>query len=312
MSNLIYLNPVNDEEKDLIAEYQESISRKAKSTVDVYIRIISQFASWLASKHGEFSPSNFTRTAVDTYLDYLNEKEYSISHQNRVKTTLSGFAKWLIDEKELLNKNPTTGLDIPAQSMMAPRQLTDEQRYILRSLVEKEGTVRGQAIFSLGYWAGCRVSDVSWLLLKNVNVGRKIGTITVGHKGGKERDLDIINEVRGPLYDYIHSGDRQKDSPYVFTSQRSERLTEHGIHHWFRNLKAMATKNEWPEIEDLTFHDLRHDFAHRAREVGWGIEELAFYLGHITKKGTPAIQTTVRYTQVGREQIKNKLRLLKG
>ena len=35
-------------------------------------------------------------------------------------------------------------------------------------------------------------------------------------------------------------------------------------------------------------------------------------LGHVTMKGTPAIQTTVRYTQVSRSHVKEKLRLLKG
>jgi site-specific recombinase XerD len=98
----------------------------------------------------------------------------------------------------------------------------------------------------------------------------------------------------------------------VFSSQRSERLTEEGIHHWFRTLKARATKDQWEYIADLTFHDLRHDFAHRAREAGWSLEEVAYYLGHVTKKETPAIQTTVRYTQVNREQVKQKLKQLRG
>jgi hypothetical protein len=39
---------------------------------------------------------------------------------------------------------------------------------------------------------------------------------------------------------------------------------------------------------------------------------VAHYLGHVTKKGTPAIQTTARYTQVSREQVKDKLRQIKG
>jgi integrase len=65
-------------------------------------------------------------------------------------------------------------------------------------------------------------------------------------------------------------------------------------------------------ISAVTFHDLRHDFAHRAREAGWSLEEVAYYLGHVTKKGTPAIQTTARYTQVSREQVAAKLRLIKG
>ena len=58
------------------------------------------------------------------------------------------------------------------------------------------------------------------------------------------------------------------------------------------------------------YYDLRHDFAHRARAAGWTLEEVAYYLGHITKKGTPAIQTTTRYTQVSRELVKEKLRLI--
>jgi len=106
------------------------------------------------------------------------------------------------------------------------------------------------------------------------------------------------------------SGDA--DRIYVFTSQRSERLTEEGIHHWFRSLKAGATKDQWELIHDLTFHELRHDFAHRAREAGWSLEEAAYYPGHVTKKGTPAIQTIGRYTQVSREQVQEKLKHLKG
>ena len=87
-------------------------------------------------------------------------------------------------------------------------------------------------------------------------------------------------------------------------------MSEAGIHHWFRTLKAQATKDQWALIATVTFHDLRHDFAHRAREAGWSLEEVAYYLGHVTKKGTPAIQTTARYTQVSREQVKAKLRHL--
>lgn len=62
----------------------------------------------------------------------------------------------------------------------------------------------------------------------------------------------------------------------------------------------------------MSFHDLRHDFAHRAREAGWALEEVAYYLGHVTRRGLPAIATTARYTQVSREQVKHKLAALKG
>ncbi|MDP9478514.1 MAG: site-specific integrase, partial [Actinomycetota bacterium] len=140
----------------------------------------------------------------------------------------------------------------------------------------------------------------------------KVGRLRVGHKGGKARDIDLLNEVRRPLREYLLHGGRDTASPYVFTSQRSQRLTEAGVHHWLRTLKKKATKDEWELVSDVTFHDLRHDFAHRARAAGWSVEEVAYYLGHTTKKGTPAIQTTVRYTQVSREEVKEKLKGLGG
>lgn len=156
------------------------------------------------------------------------------------------------------------------------------------------------------------MSDVSHLLIEHTHVGPKIGWLHVGYKGGKFRDIDLLNEVRRPLYDYLQHGGRDATSAYVFTSQRSSHLTEDGIHAWFRTLKRQANKEEWDLIADLSFHDLRHDFAHRAREAGWSLEEVAYYLGHVTMKGTPAIQTTVRYTQVSRAHVKEKLKLLKG
>jgi integrase len=160
--------------------------------------------------------------------------------------------------------------------------------------------------------SGCRVSDIAYLRVEDAHVGPKVGWVHVGHKGNKVREIDLLNAARRPLYEYLQHGRRDRESPYVFTSQRHARLSEAGIHHWFRDLKGHATRDEWELIAALSFHDLRHDFAHRARQVGWTLEEIAYYLGHVTVKGTPSIQTTVRYTQVSRAQVKEKLKLMRG
>ncbi len=298
----------------LFQEYQQFLSGKADGTIDAYVRTMHHVMEWIARRPGNggrFHPRQLTKTAVEVYLASLEHEGFSLNHRARVKSTISSFARWLMEEKGLLQRNPTRGVDLPSQQMLAPRQLSEDQRYIMRSLVEQAGDRRGAAIFALGYWAGCRVSDVSWLQMAHTHIGPKVGWLHVGYKGGKWRDIDLMNDARKPLYEYLKaSGDA--DRIYVFSSQRSERLTEEGIHHWFRTLKAGATKGQWELIHDLTFHDLRHDFAHRAREAGWSLEEVAYYLGHVTKKGVPAIQTTVRYTQVSREQVKEKLKNVKG
>lgn len=299
-----------------IDEYHQTwLVQKDAATVDAYLRILRQFTEWVAERpgHGKrFEPGQLTATAVEMYVSSLKEQGYSVSHRMRVKSVISQFCQWLIEEKEALRRNPARGVEIKVQQTLAPRILSPDQRFVLRTLIEKDGDLRGKAIFTLGYWAGCRVSDIAHLRMEHAHIGPKIGWLHVGHKGEKFRDIDLLNEARRPLYDYLRSGGRDPDSPYVFTSQRHAQLTEAGIHHWFRSLKRQANKEQWDLIADLSFHDLRHDFAHRAREAGWTLEEIAYYLGHVTVKGTPAIQTTARYTQVSRAQVKEKLKGLKG
>jgi len=308
-----------------LTDYRAALEGRDESTIDAYLRVVRQFAVWFAERPGnggQFYPQSITRTAIDLYLSTLK----STSHKNLARSALSGFCVWLIEEQGLLAKNPTRGINIPPQAALAPRVLREDQRQVLREVVEREcedsGDLRGVAAFALGYWAGCRVSDVSWLLMDNLHVTAKAGWMIVGHKGGKQREIDLTNEARRAVFDYLTQGER-KDSAYVFTSQRAKkslargesdgwRWSEDGIHVWWQHIKERARRSEAELIGDITFHDLRHDFAHRARAAGWSLEEVAYYLGHITKSGTPAIQTTVRYTQVSKEHVKQKLKDIKG
>lgn len=313
-SNIVPFPQLGNEEW-IESYHQGCLTKLNEATVDAYLRILRQFTEWVATRPGhgkQFQPEQLTTTVVEGYVSVLKERGYSVSHRTRVKSVIKQFCQWLIDEREVLKRNPTRGIEIKTQQVLAPRILSPDQRFVLRNLVEKADDLRGKALFALGYWAGCRVSDAAHLLLEHTHVGPKIGWLHVGHKGEKFRDIDLLNEARRPLYDYIQHGGRDPESIYVFTSQRSVHLTEDGVHHWFRTLKRHANTEEWDLISDLSFHDLRHDFAHRAREAGWTLEEVAYYLGHITMKGTPAIQTTVRYTQVSRAHVKEKLKLLKG
>jgi len=258
---------------------------------------------------------------------------YAPTTLSRMKVSLSGFADWLI-EQGALAVNPVRGITIPRMAARPPRQLSPEQRLALKNVVERAtnptvrrgqvilGDLRGAAIFTLGYYAGLRVSDVSHLLVRNSHVGPKVGWIRAGHKRETYRDLDLLNEARGPLHVYLEKDERKGGSAYVFTSQRAKhtlpvgdedgwRLTEDGIHQWFQEVRLKASVKEATLIDDITFHDLRHDFGHRLRGQGWSLEEVAYYLGHVNADGTPSIQTTARYTQVGREHIKVKLRQIR-
>lgn len=301
------------DQPDYLQQYQAYLTGKASGTIEVYLRLNRQFLTWLSARPGNpasFEPQLFTVTALEIYLTHLERLGYTPAHCRLVKAATSSFACFLIKEKNLLRRNPARGLKVGSQPLLPPRELSPDQRYILRNLVERTGDPRSQALFALGYWAGCRVSDVSWLLFDDVELTIKTGQIRVGYKGGKQRELELVNQARKALWEYKEKGQRAVDSPYFFTSQRAERLSEAGIHHWFRHLKTRANQVEWEEIKAVCFHDLRHDWAHRARQAGWSLEEIAYYLGHITAKGQPAIITTARYTQASRAQVRAKLKLL--
>src|SRR5215469_3351736 len=149
-------SPTFPESKDhvaWIAVYSEAcLSQKNPGTADVYQRILRDFFLWLAASLGS-SPSFFpqlTRSTVEMYLNYLEEAGYSLSHRVRVKSVLSNFCQWLIDEQRLLKRNPARSLDLPAQQMLAPRVLSEQQRIILRALVEQAEDLREEALFALG------------------------------------------------------------------------------------------------------------------------------------------------------------------
>jgi len=199
-------SPLRFEPTPLLDEFASFLEAKSVATVDGYRRVARQLLAWLAERPGNadgFHPDQLTRTAVETYLAVLAGRGASVSHRARVKSAVSAFATFLIEEKDWLRRNPTRGILLPAQALLAPRTLSADQRYALRSVVEREGSPRGAALFALGYWAGCRVSDAAWLRMADARLTHKAGWIHVGYKGGKTRDIDLVNDARRALDQYL-------------------------------------------------------------------------------------------------------------
>ncbi len=313
----------------ILQDFAQSLSTKDPKTVSAYLSALRGFRQWLSTKPGgdPFTPEAVTATAVNSYLNHLKAEGRAPRTRSQVLTALSRFCRWAIG-KGYMTHNPVSQVTRPTVVNTAPRELTPEQRYVLKNRVEAERSPRQAAIFALGYWAGLRISEVAQLRLEHCQVNRRSGQITiVDSKGGKTRTIDLHNEVRRALYNYINEADymrpdaRDPDSAYIFTSQRAawlrqqgrpDHLTVRGIEHIWTTVKQQARQDEYELIADITFHDLRHDFAHRARAAGWGLEEIAVYLGHQTRDGLPAIATTARYTLPSRQQLKKKLQHLTG
>jgi len=314
---------------EILQDFAISLTFRDPKTVKAYLSALRGFVQWLSLQPGgeEFSPKIITETAVSSYMDYLAKSSRAPRTRSQVLTALRRFCRWALGEG-YLERNPANQVQRPTVVATAPRELTPGQRYVLRNRVEAEQSQRLSAIFALGYWAGLRISEVSQLQLEDCVINQRAGHITIiDSKGGKTRLIDLHNEARRALYNYLINEDhirrdaRDPDSSYVFTSQRAawlrqqgrpDHLTVRGIEYIWTTMKQKARQDEYALIDNITFHDLRHDFAHRARAAGWLLEEIAVYLGHQTRDGFPAIATTARYTLPSRQQLKKKLQHLMG
>lgn len=65
----------------ILHEYEQLIATKDEKTIDAYMRILRQFTEWLSDRRGSegrFKAEQITHTAVDTYIQDLDQEGYSI------------------------------------------------------------------------------------------------------------------------------------------------------------------------------------------------------------------------------------------
>jgi site-specific recombinase XerD len=142
-----------------------------------------------------------------------------------------------------MTRNPASQVTKPTVVNTAPRELTPEQRYVLKNRVEAEQSPRQSAIFALGYWAGLRISEVAQLRLEQCSVNQRSGQITIlDSKGGKTRTIDLHNEAL--TYEIVgsqevggktrtidlHNEARRALYNYLFNEDRSEKFTQIGTY----------------------------------------------------------------------------------
>jgi site-specific recombinase XerD len=316
------------EEADPLEAFEASLGGRDPKTVRAYMTTLRDLVDWISARPGgyTFHMECLTETAVKGFMDHLVSLGRAPRTRARALSAIRRFSRWAVDEG-ILRRNPTRSVERPTVVQLAPTELSEDQRYVLKSLVERTHSRRMVAIFALGYWAGLRIGEVACLRVADCELNHRAGALTVRDgKGGKTRALILHNEARSSLYTFIYEGlhdpdARDRESAFVFTSQRAiwlrkqgkpDHLSERGIEYLWQSLKATASREEWEHVKGVTFHDLRHDWAHRARGAGWLLEEIAVYAGHQTKDGAPAISTTVRYTLPSRQQLKARLGALRG
>jgi integrase/recombinase XerD len=245
-----------------------------------HIRACKRFAAYLKR-----SPE--TATAEDVRLFQLHLMESGLTIQNRNRT-MTGV--------RFLLRVTMRRLDLAAEifhmkePVKIPQILSAEEA---KRLLMMAGKPQVRMLFSIGYGAGLRVSEVVKLKVKHIDSA--LGVIRVEQsKGKKDRQvmlspetLDLLREwwkVRSKKYDRgVPVAER-----WLFPGRRKGlHLTPRQVTRLFHEtVEAAGIRKK------LTLHALRHSFATHLFDRGVDIRTIQALLGH------EKLETTARYTRV--------------
>jgi len=189
----------------------------------------------------------------------------------------------------------------PQWIMSFEKLMTEDEVKALRAVVEagaivakskaRQGPVRDHCIIELALGTGLRVSEISQLKLEDIDLKRGGNSLIVRHgKGDKSRVVKFSSKLKSLILEYIKY--RDKDSEYLFPSERQDYMSSNGIQKVF---KKWAKKAGLPARYSI--HSCRHYYATALLKVSKNLRLVQMQCGHQNP------QTTTVYAQVLDEEI---------
>lgn len=150
----------------------------------------------------------------------------------RQMSSLHSFYRFLV-KRRLIEIDPTQTITMRRGEKKLPEFFyAPEMKQVFDSLKgDKPLDVRNLALFMLFYVTGMRVSEVSGLTLKQIDLNMQ--TILVHGKGNKDRYVAFDNQAKKALVDYLENARpkllKDKDEQHVFLSNRGKPISDRGI-----------------------------------------------------------------------------------
>jgi len=161
-----------------------------------------------------------------------------------------------------------------------------------------QAPVRDALIIELALGSGLRVSEIANLKVEDLYLKRGQSSIYVKKgKGGKDRVVDIGSNLKKQILDFLDY--RTMNTPYLFPSERGEKMSRSGIQQVF---KKWGKKANIPS--HYSIHSLRHTYATNLYKAsGYNLRLVQKQLGHSSPSITQ-VYADVMNTDV-EEALKN-------
>jgi integrase/recombinase XerD len=260
-------------------------TRRAPRTVEAYRRDLAPLTAWRQGPIGETTTEDLER-----WLAELRAAGVAASTVARRIAAVRAFFRhqMLLGTRD---DNPAAALQLPRRARSLPRTLSpgEAERLIDAAGGTTPRAMRDRALVELMYGAGLRVSEVTGLQRRSIDLDDRI--VRALGKGSKERVVPIGRPGVDALRRYIAMGrphlDR-RNRPELFLNARGGPLTRAGV---FLILRRVA---ERAGLDPLRVHPhlLRHSFATHLLEGGADLRSVQEMLGHAD------LSTTELYTHV--------------
>ena len=293
---------------ELATEYLSHLQferRLSNNTLYAYNLDLKKYTHFLFSELHLTSINSIKASHIENFVKNLNSagtmdtksdfKKSSTIH--RLFSTIRGFHQYLCQLR--ITENDPSELLVPPRLIrkFPTTLLVEEVDKIIQGVdLTKKYALRDQAILSLLYASGIRVTELVDLKLKNLMMDD--GLIRVFGKGRKERIVPIGKIALSFLALYLKelrpSNSRKgKSKGILFLNHRGGKLTRMSIWNILHEntLRAGITKKVSP-------HVLRHSFATHLLEGGADLRSVQEMLGHSD------ITTTQIYTNIDKIYLK--------
>ena len=180
------------------AEYLKTECHLAGNTVSAYRRDLKKLLEWTSGKR----LSNVTLADLTDYVAHLQSLKLAPSSIGRMVVSTRMFFKYLQLEG-VIQDNPAELLASQKDWERIPKALNSDavSRFLEAPRKYDAYWIRDRAILELLYATGCRVSEVSNLLLANVHLNE--GYCQVEGKGSKQRIVPLGGRAVSVLQNYL-------------------------------------------------------------------------------------------------------------
>jgi integrase/recombinase XerC len=283
------------------ADHLSHERRSSRHTVAAYQRDLLALAAFARERLGApLGPERLDRSLLRAFLGRLAETLASSSIARKLSSFRAFFA--YLERHGSLRKNPAALLASPKLRRKLPRFLDAETAAEVMAAPragddpERIEQYRDVALLELLYGSGLRVSELSGLDLRDVELGSQ--ELRVLGKGGKERVVPLGSKAETALREYLGrrgelaTPSASADPAALFLSRRGRRLGVRWIQKLVQRYGVLGAGRP-----DLHPHALRHSCATHMLEGGADLRAIQEMLGH------SSLTTTQRYTHVSMDQL---------